>query len=487
MLFICSLTDPPSLSLNENSFLLNCNLLAQVFLWNCSSSLVQTACGSSGFPSRYSNDGSTASTILAASGGKPVQSSYQTIRCHFCHKPGHIKKDCRRYHKWVSKKQNAAVAEVKQNSDDEALVATQMLAAAATLKGNWIVDSGATCHMANDNTMFSELKVLSTPQDVTIGDGRSLKGTAIGTVKLETLLPNRGTKKCTLSDVLLVPGLAYSLLSVSKISSTGKTTKFNIKGCEILNSQDKIIAFATRIGNLYHLEFCQPTQSVNNAKNNDQEKLWHRRFGHLGEQNLQKLAREKLVKSFNYDVSKSIGFCETCVGGKRHRRSFSTSNTRATEPLQLVHSDICGKMSEKSLGRAEYFLTFTDDYTRFTWTYILKTKDQVWEKLMEWKALVEKQSNRKLKVLRTDNGGEYTSKKFEEYLKKEGIRHEKTIPKTPEQNGVSERLNRTLVESATSMLLDANLSKCYWAEAIATATYLKNRCPTKICRRKNSL
>ncbi len=80
---------------------------------------------------------------------------------------------------------------------------------------------------------------------------------------------------------------------------------------------------------------------------------------------------------------------------------------------------------------------------------------------MEWKALVEKQSNRKLKVLRTDNGGEYTSKKFEEYLKKEGIRHEKTIPKTSEQNGVSERLNRTLVESARSMLLDANLSKCY--------------------------
>ncbi len=118
--------------------------------------------------------------------------------------------------------------------------------------------------------------------------------------------------------------------------------------------------------------------------------------------------------------------------------------------------------------------------------YILKTKDQVFDRFRkwsfrEWKALVEKQSKRKLKTLRTDNGGEY---KFEKFLRGEGIRHEKTIPKTPEQNGVAERLNRTLVESARSMLLYANLSKRYWAEAVPTAVYLKNRCPTKAVQGK---
>lgn len=112
-------------------------------------------------------------------------------------------------------------------------------------------------------------------------------------------------------------------------------------------------------------------------------------------------------------------------------------------------------------GGAEYFLTFTDDKTKYTWVYILKTKDQVFDCFLQWKALVERQSKRKLKTLRTDNGGEYTSNKFEKYLKDEGIRHEKTVPKTPKQNGVAERLNRTLVESARSMLLDANLSKRY--------------------------
>ena len=141
-------------------------------------------------------------------------------------------------------------------------------------------------------------------------------------------------------------------------------------------------------------------------------------------------------------------------------------------------------MQNKSAGGAEYFLTLTDDHTRYSWVYMLKTKDQAFEYFQEWKALVEKQSKYKLKTLRTDNGGEYTSKRFEQYLKAEGIRHEKTIPKTPEQNGVSERLNRTLVEGARSMLLDAKLAKSYWAEAVNTAVYLKNRCPTKAVKGK---
>ena len=105
-----------------------------------------------------------------------------------------------------------------------------------------------------------------------------------------------------------------------------------------------------------------------------------------------------------------------------------------------MHSDVCGKISTESLSGAEYFLTFIDDTTRYVWVYVLKRKDQVFERFLEWKALVEKSTGRKLKALRTDNGGEYTSTEFETYLKKEGVRHELTVPKTPEQNGVAERM-----------------------------------------------
>ena len=403
------------------------------------------------------------------------------LTCHFCKKPGHFKRDCRKFlATQQEKRQSSNAADAKKpacsESEREVLVTTHALTASSRQK--WIVDSGATCHMCNDKDLFSEIKGLETPQEITLGDGHVLQATAEGTVTLTTLLPDGNTKECELKNVLLVPKLSYSLLSVSKASEAGKITKFDSFGCEIINNNGKVIAFATRVGNLYCLEVCRKTESINLAVKS-KEVLWHRRYGHIGEQKLQKMVKSELVKQFDYDASKGIGFCETCIGGKHHRTPFDSSKTHSTELLELVHSDVCGKISEKSLGGAQYFLTFTDDKSRYSWVYILKSKDQVFDRFLEWKALVEKSSMKKIKTLRTDNGGEYTSTKFATYLKNEGIRHELTVPKTPEQNGVAERLNRTVVEMSRSMLIDAKLRKKFWAEAVSTAVYLKNRSPSK--------
>ena len=140
---------------------------------------------------------------------------------------------------------------------------------------------------------------------------------------------------------------------------------------------------------------------------------------------------------------------------------------------------MCGKMNEKSLGGAEYFLTFIDDKTRYVWVYCLQRKDQVFKKFCEWKAMVERSTGQKLKAIRTDNGGEFTSSEFEAHLQSEGVKHELTIPKNPEQNGVAEHMNRTLVETVRSLLFYANLSHKFWGEALSTAAYLRNRSPTK--------
>ena len=140
---------------------------------------------------------------------------------------------------------------------------------------------------------------------------------------------------------------------------------------------------------------------------------------------------------------------------------------------------MCGKISEKSVSGAEYFLSFIDDKTRYVWVYFIHTKDQVFQKFREWKAMVEKSTGKALKAIRTDNGGEFTSREFEAYLKTEGVRHELTIPKNPEQNGVAERMNRTLIETARSMLINSKLPLRFWAEAVSTAAYLRNRSPTK--------
>ena len=195
------------------------------------------------------------------------------------------------------------------------------------------------------------------------------------------------------------------------------------------------------------------------------------------------MAKDKLVDGFDYDVSKEINFCESCAEGKHHQNSFPTDGgRRSDEPLGLVHSDVCGKLDTPSLSGGKYFLTFIDDKTRYVWVYVLKRKDQVFERFLEWKAFAEKSTGRKLKVLRTDNGGEYTSAQFKTYLKREGVRHEVTVPKTPQQNGVAERMNRTLIEGVRSMLAFARMPNKFWGEALSTAVYLRNSSPTRAVR-----
>ena len=192
---------------------------------------------------------------------------------------------------------------------------------------------------------------------------------------------------------------------------------------------------------------------------------------------LRKLANDQLSSS---DLSDEIELCESCAQGKLHRSPFPiTGGNRAKALLELVHSDVCRNINVKSLSGAEYFLTFIDDKTRFVWVYILKHKSQVFQYFKEWKAMVERETGRALKTLRFDNGGEYTSSEFQLYLKKEGITHEFTVLRSPEQNGVAERLNRTLLEAVRSMLVGAQLSQGFWAEALTTAVYLRNRSLTK--------
>ena len=334
------------------------------------------------------------------------------------------------------------------DDDGDALIVSHALAASAT--NNWIVDSGATCHMSNDEEQFSDFRRFDKPKQVALGDGRELEAVGQGTVYLSMNLPEGKTCQRKLRDVLYVPRLSYNLLSVSKAADTGKTTEFDNVHCRIIGEGGKLLAMGTKVGCLYYLDYQKIArgQQVNAAetkKPESKQSIWHGRFGHLRVRNLQKLARDNMINGFDFDTSSDLTFCEACVSGKHHKSQFpkGTSN-RSTEPLGLIHSDICGKLNSKSLGGAEYFLTFVDDKTRYVWVYFLKHKDEAFQRFVEWKALVEKSSGHQVKVLRTNNGGEYTSTQFEAFLKAEGIRHERTVPKTPQQNGVAERLNRTL-------------------------------------------
>ena len=413
-------------------------------------------------------------------------------KCYQCGNFGHIKRFCtdldksKRQENKQSKPRKHKANTVKEHSDSDSAeclgLVTQALAADVCDKSSelWIVDSGATCHMCKNKNLFNDFVELTNPAEVQLGDGKVLNATGRGTVTVFTVLAGGKHKKCELRDVLFVPKLSYNLLSVAKATEAGCFVNFEGSVCKISRGGDGVtIAVANKVGCLYHLDFKREIErsSVANAS---REMLWHQRYGHLGAPGMKKLAADELVTGFDFNPNSDLDFCEACVNGKLHRCSFPTGGAkRAHEPLGLVHSDLCGKITPKSSGGAEYFLTLTDDKTRYVWVYVLKTKDETFTKFCEWKASVENSSGYKLKTLRTDNGGEYVSNEFKNFLKAEGVRHELTVPKTPQQNGVAERLNRTLVESVRSMLVQAKLPQKFWVEAINTAVYLRNRSPTK--------
>ena len=188
-------------------------------------------------------------------------------------------------------------------------------------------------------------------------------------------------------------------------------------------------------GDTYHLLVQHGT--YNTLQDVDRYTLWHHRLGHLSQNILETITEhstgigDKLMKS---DDTK----CEGCVLGKSHRLPFPNATTnRATTILERIHSDICGPMPVPSLAGARYILMLIDDHSRYTWLYFLGKKSDTYDKFKNFKALVKNQSDKKIKVLRTDGGGEFTSDEFEDYLSEHGIHHEKTVAYTPEQNGVA--------------------------------------------------
>ena len=350
-------------------------------------------------------------------------------RCFYCKKPGHFKRDCEEFTKKNQPKtlKNKAklgafkvtiTAEDEDGSDSEStgLVVQHALSANGRSDSQWILDSGATCHMCNKESMLSDLKPLPIPLSVTLGDGRKLQATGQGKVVLMMNLPQGNSESCTLHDVLLVPGLAYNLLSITAASRRRKVTTFTEVGCEIRDLSSKLIASGHREGNLYYLDQRGPTHQAC-VSHESKEVIWHRRLGHLGSTGMEALAKQQMVDGLDINLTQPPKFCESCAKGKGHRLPFKgTSGKKADHPLDLVHSDVCGKIGTKSLSGGEYFVTFIDDHTRHVWVFVLKHKDEVFACFKQWKAQVERSTGRQVKTLRSDNGGEYTSKEFALYL-----------------------------------------------------------------------
>ncbi|KFD60695.1 hypothetical protein M514_27126 [Trichuris suis] len=342
---------------------------------------------------------------------------------------------------------------------------------------DWFLDSGATTHLSRRNDWLEKYNC-DKSNTVGIANGAQIQSTGCGTVKIPL-----ATKKTMIAkDVHHAPELAVNLLSVSRIASHGKSLIFDINGCRIVDipirvPQSHVLGTASQHQGLHCLD--RPVQFGLLAE--QPHDLWHRQLGHLSRGSM-KLLLNGMVTGIPKNSVSNID-CVTCVKGKQCRLSFpKLHGKRATNLLDIVHSGICGPTQVRSFGGARYFISFIDDFSRESFIYFLKNKNDALQKFKEFVAFVERKTSRKVKCLRTDNGREYVNDHFAQFLTANGIRHERSVPDTPQQNGIAERLNPTIVKKARTMLIDAGLSTDLWAEAIGTANYLRNRCPTKALR-----
>jgi hypothetical protein len=224
----------------------------------------------------------------------------------------------------------------------------------------------------------------------------------------------------------------------------------------------------TRKENLYRL-LEQNEEALVHDEVNPIE-LWHRRYAHINYQALPFLKR--MVEGILELQSTHEGICKGCALGKNIKKPFPRNNNRSKEILDLIHSEVCCLMPVKSLGGSLYYVIFIDDYSRKTWLYLLKTKDEVFRKFQEFKAKIENLTNKKIKTPRTDNGEEYRSKEFVSFCKSAGIKRELMIPHNPQQNGVAERKNRSIEETVKALLNDQGLSMFLWGEAAMIEIYV---------------
>ena len=329
-------------------------------------------------------------------------------------------------------------------------------------KNAWFIDSGASLHMSCNKEWFDEYHENIEGTYVCLGDNRSLNVQGYGVIGVN--FPN-GQEK-------------MNLISVSTIIDQDLKVEFVKSQCVVKYIQDKykVIATGTRVGGLYKLDVTRKSHQALASTTISTIDLWHQRYGHLNHKDLMLLQKNTVVEGLPVFKNDHVE-CEACVLGKQHREEFPIhKGKRQREILELIHTNVCGPIQTRSIGGAWYFLIFVDDRSRYSWVYFIRKKSDVFEYFKEFKSMVEKQTGNYIKILKSDQGGEFKSREFNQYCKSNGIQQQFTVPHTPQQNGVAERKNRTLVECAHSMLQSKNISNVFWAEAVV---YLKNRSPTK--------
>ena len=408
-------------------------------------------------------DNETAQVLAASS--RPKR------KCTHCKKPGHLIEKCYELH-----------PELRPEAQPEVVTLTEVVLPAMETAmpvlalDSWILDSGATTHICCDKTYFRQID--STDARVKWGAASTIQASGIGAVSLK--LPNSSTV-VVLQNCLYIPEFRTNLVSLGRLIQNGAKIGFNAKKCHIqLRNGSKIEAVL--VGGLYKL----PLQTTFHSDESElalssviTPSLWHQRLGHIGATSMRHLSTS--VQGLGVAPGQNlapIDTCETCLKGKfTAHPNHSAASTKYTVFFSHISTDLCGPMPVISYDGYRYFIAFICSATKWLEIRLLTSKAGALKAFRDVKSLVENQSGDSIKIVRSDWGREFENHEFTEYLTTNGIAHEHSAPYSHEQNGQSERLNRTILDKARCLLFQAQMSKEYWSEAVLAAAYLYNCTP----------
>lgn len=339
----------------------------------------------------------------------------------------------------------------------------------------WYLDNGASNHMTGDQRYFSKLDKTITGK-VRFGDDSKIDIKGKGTVAFVDM--NGEARK--MNDVYFIPELRSNIISLGQATESGCDIRLRKELLTMHDQHGKLLVRATRSKNrLYKVRMGIRDTSHLHLSEISESSRWHARLGHVNTATMKVMMQKELVTGVSsINVLKEL--CSSCLLGKQTRNMFPQATMfRANRRLELLHGDLCGPITPSTMGGNKYIFVVIDDHSRYMWISLLKEKGEAFEKFQRLRVTIEQETGERIATFRSDRGGEFTSYEFNKFCEDKGIKRDLTAPYSPQQNGVVERRNRTLMEMTRSILKHMHMPNYLWGEAVRHAAYLINCIATR--------